>query len=274
MRIAIKFAYDGSKFYGSQRQADVKTVEGEIIEVLTKHNVIDDPNTSKFQIASRTDAGVSAIGNVFACNSDFKHKDILNILNSKLKACYFYGLTPVDDEFNPRKAKQRWYRYHLFIGTDNLPNLMISNFEQDSFKKALSLFEGKHDFKNFVNPHVEDTERTIDSVTMVDNGAWKLVDIKARSFLWHQIRRIINACVRCGNGEIEHSKLNSVLDDPGIAFDSGLAPPEPLFLMDVDYDLDFRINDQVLAKTRRRLTNQWHGIKIQENIFDYLFKKF
>ena len=94
MRYAIKFAYDGTKFSGSQRQthSELKTVEGEIIDCLIKHKVITNTKSSKFQVASRTDTGVSALGNVLAINSDYKQENILNILNSKMEYCWFHGI--------------------------------------------------------------------------------------------------------------------------------------------------------------------------------------
>ena len=71
MRIAIKFAYDGSNFYGYARQPLLRTVEGELIRGLIKHGIIEDTNDSCFRSASRTDKGVSAICNVAAFDTIF-----------------------------------------------------------------------------------------------------------------------------------------------------------------------------------------------------------
>ena len=37
MRVAIKFAYDGRKFFGFARQPGLKTVEGGLINMLVKN---------------------------------------------------------------------------------------------------------------------------------------------------------------------------------------------------------------------------------------------
>ena len=42
MRIAVKFAYDGKKFYGYARQPNLKTIEGELLSTLVSHGIIND----------------------------------------------------------------------------------------------------------------------------------------------------------------------------------------------------------------------------------------
>ena len=42
MRIALKFAYDGEKFYGYARQPNLRTVEDELIKALVKNGLIED----------------------------------------------------------------------------------------------------------------------------------------------------------------------------------------------------------------------------------------
>jgi len=43
MRIALKIAYIGTAYHGSQVQPDVKTIEGEIFRALRELNIINDP---------------------------------------------------------------------------------------------------------------------------------------------------------------------------------------------------------------------------------------
>ena len=70
MRLAFKFAYDGRKFSGYARQPNLQTIEGELIKTLIQHGFIKDTKQSHFRSASRTDKGVSALGNVIAFNTD------------------------------------------------------------------------------------------------------------------------------------------------------------------------------------------------------------
>ena len=69
MRVALKIAYDGTRFHGYARQPNVRTVEGEILHSLRRAKLLDDPRAARFEGASRTDRGVSALGNVIAFDS-------------------------------------------------------------------------------------------------------------------------------------------------------------------------------------------------------------
>ena len=70
-RIAVRFAYLGDGFSGSQMQPGARTVEGEMRSALLRvcHLEGDDLGLS---IASRTDKGVNALGNVAAFNTGFE----------------------------------------------------------------------------------------------------------------------------------------------------------------------------------------------------------
>jgi len=266
MRYAIKFAYDGTAFSGLQRQPDVTTVEGEVIRCLEEHQVISDPKTAKFQVASRTDANVSALGNVLALNSDFKDEDILNILNSKLASCWFYGITEVKNEFNPRHANSRLYRYHIYINDG-------SEIDIELLGSIVKHFEGSHDFKNFCNPQLDDTQRTIESINLKPDSTWILIDIEARSFLWHQIRRLVSAWIKYARGELTENQVLEALSEPKSRVDFGLAPPEPLMLMDVRYDFEFLVDKTLLKKTQRRIFNNWQKVEIKNYLLNYLMEK-
>ena len=84
MRYLINFSYDGSKFYGFQRQNDLKTVQGIIENSLTKLN----EKEVIIHASGRTDKGVHAI-------NQYAHFD----LNKKVKLnglrTYLYGTPKV-----------------------------------------------------------------------------------------------------------------------------------------------------------------------------------
>ncbi len=268
MRVAIKFAYYGPTFSGSQVQnsTDLRTVEGVIISSLLQHNIIKDPKTARFQLASRTDAGVSALGNVLAFDSDYKKDDILNILNSKIPDCWFYGFAVVDENFKPRHAKTRWYRYHLF----KEPGL-----EYSKLVSIVKLFIGEHDLRNFSNPSLEmgTTVRGIESIEISEYGALILIDVKSSGFLWNQVRRMVSAWVKYAKCEISSQVLENALKDTTNYCDLGLAPAKPLILMDIEYDFQFEIDIKLLQKTKLRLSRYWQDLNIKMSLIEYIMKK-
>jgi tRNA pseudouridine38-40 synthase len=228
MRVALKFGYDGSVFLGYQRQPDVRTVEGDIIRAMKKTRIIVELDEGHFQGSSRTDRGASAIGNVLAFDTDFKKGEILRALNSGVENIYFWGITEVKDDFNPRHASHRWYRYHL-----------DKELDLDMLKEASSLFVGEHDFKSFCKKDGKPTERIVDSITLARNEEFIQFDVKGQSFLWNMVRRIVSAVVKYAEGEISREDIESALG--GEERDLGLMPAHPLFLMDVSYDFEFEV---------------------------------
>ena len=230
MRIALKFAYDGGVFHGYARQPNLRTVEGEIIEKITKNNIIEDLEASRFRTASRTDKGVSATGNIIAFNTDIFEKKLLGYLNKQDNSILFYGYKCVDDDFYPRYARLRQYRYYLDV----------KNLDVDKIIHALSFFTGEHDFSNFARiEQGKNPVKTIDNIIYFFDDDFLVVDFFAQTFLWNQIRRIISAVEKIGSSKIKEEQLVSALDNPKKTVDLGLAPSEPLILKDIFYDFKF-----------------------------------
>ena len=246
MHIAVKFAYDGSKFSGYARQPRLKTVEGEIIKTLFQHDFIEDTEKSRFRSASRTDKGVSALGNVVAFNTDFTRADILQKLNEDLTDIIVHGTACVDAEFYPRYAKQRSYRYYL----------KKNSLDVEKVPSVASYFTGKHNFSNFARvEEFKDPTRTIENIVITDEEDFFVIDFYAQTFLWHQIRKIISAVEKIGSGKLEEERIIEALRSPDKKVDFGLAPAEPLILKDIVYDFDFEYDKNYL-KTLNDLENR------------------
>jgi tRNA pseudouridine38-40 synthase len=247
MRLALKFGYDGRGFHGFPRQPGQRTVEGDIIEALRGLHLLSDagkPFEIGYGAASRTDAGVSAVGNVIAIDTGFRPGALLPALNARLEDIWFHSYAEVPDGFRPRDARLRWYRYHLRLEeVGNIPRL----------RKALGLFEGTHDFSNFSRPEEKSATRTIDSIRLRRSGPFLTVDFFARSFLWNQVRRMMGAAFGAASGEFGLIDIKEALHRPRTKADLGLAPPEGLILMDVDYGLEFTQDPKAAGLAARRL---------------------
>src|SRR5438309_7477100 len=225
-RIAMKVAYRGADFHGQARQPGLPTVEGEILRALVRTHAIRDAGTSRFQSASRTDRGVSALGNVVAFDTPLAPEGAARGFNAKALGVWSWAVTSVDDSFNARKARERWYRYAL-----------SGVHDADRLNAALRRFEGEHDFRNFTRDRVRSALR-IDVARASTGREGTTLDFKAHSFRWNLVRRLVAAALRVEAGKTSFTDIEAALDGPG-SLDFGLAPPEPLVLMDVSYD--FRI---------------------------------
>jgi tRNA pseudouridine38-40 synthase len=258
-RYALKFGYDGKMFFGYARQPDVTTVEGEIVKALLATGIIKDVKGSELISASRTDKGVSARGNVLALNTDFRKDEILGALNAHLKDIWFYGIAEAQENFNPRHALGRWYRYLLFS----------HEIDNKDIERVASVFQGTHDFTSFSRPEGKNPVRTIDAIEVQRKGDFLYMDFRAKSFLWHMVRRIVSAIVQVVEQQITIDELIHALEGKG-DYDFGLVEAESLILMDVLYDLDFEIQDNNLERVKNSLEESVYTLKRDLEIYGQL----
>lgn len=242
MRVALKIAYDGRAFYGHQRQPDARTVEGECLAALKGATIIRDPKEAFFRSASRTDRGVSAVGNVIAFNTRFPAPDaVVGAFNDRARDVWAWAAVVVPERFHPRHAVERWYRYHLH----GAPSL-------DALKEAAALFVGEHDFRSFTS----DPPRGKFRVSRIDvnrRGELTTIDLRAPSFRRGMIRRIVAAMVGHSDGEVALEEIRAALR--GTKHDFGMVPAEPLFLMDVMYAIPF----ETILKPKVR--DEWEAMR-------------
>jgi tRNA pseudouridine38-40 synthase len=241
MRCAVKFGYDGTMFEGFHRQKGMRTVEEELIGALKDSGFIEDEKGARFSSASRTDRGVSAIGNVFSFDFHHRLSTIVPNLNSKCRSVWFWGIAEVPNDFNPRHAENRWYRYHL-----------PTRLNLETFEHGSNLFVGSHDFLSYTRRAEGDTERTIDSIEVSQDSDFIILDFKARRFLWNMIRRIVSALLRLEKGIVTLDDIAESLEGKK-KFNFGLAPAEELVLMDVSHGLDFELDEDAFERLAREL---------------------
>jgi tRNA pseudouridine38-40 synthase len=258
MRYAMKFGYNGKNYSGYARQPNKTTVEGEIITALLKSRIIDGPEVARLRVASRTDARVSACANVLSLSTDFREPEILSALNANLDDIWFYGKARVPEDFNPRHAKERWYRYHIFD----------EGYDINQMNETAQIFLGTHDFSNFAK--VEgNPQRTVNSIEVTKDENLFFLDIKAQSFLWNMVRRIVKAIL-----DVESEKLE--IDDLKVALESqekmdfGIAPPEPLVLMEVSYDFEFEMDTESLGRLKNRFNKTLRRLKLETRLYEHM----
>ena len=259
MRLVLKIAYDGTEFHGVARQPGLRTVEGEVIKALSSARAIRDVRSSRFQSASRTDRGVSALGNVVAFTSLLAPAACVRSLNAKARGVWAWASARVPDDFSARRARDRWYRYFLPRGR-NVARL----------NTALRVYEGEHDFRNFTRDRTR-TLATIGEASARIEGPFVALDFHAPSFRWNLVRRLVAAALRVETGLISLELLQKALD-ARIRIDLGLAPPEPLVLMDVAYGFDVpavpdrTTESRILRLVESRTREMWFLQALRERL--------
>lgn len=237
-RVAVKLAYDGSKFYGYQRQPRRRTVEGAITDALVDLGAIGSARSARLQSSSRTDRGVSAICNVVSFTTNFSLNALCSAVNSQTEDLWTYSAVRVPEDFNPRWARQRWYRYLLRKSTQDL----------ELMRKLAGRFEGAHDFSGFSKKDDRDPVRTIDSIDVSDADPFIAIDFKAESYLWNMVRRIVWMMDAGSVGAIDEECVGPEAATRPRRI--GLAPAEFLLLMDVDCGVEFPNDPKAAAAVR------------------------
>ncbi len=241
-RIALKFAYDGSKFFGFQRQPDKVTVEGSLVEALRRVGAITSSRECGYRSSSRTDRGVSALGNVISFRTRFGAEGLCSAINSEMTDVWAYSSVEVPDDFNPRAARQRWYRYHL----------ARSGQDVQLMRDIASRFVGVHDFSGHSRKDERNPMRRIDSIEVSDlHGLFYRLDFRAESYLWNMVRRIVWMINEGSSGRLLPDSIGP--EAPYKPRRVGLSAPEYLVLMDIDCGVDFPVDRRAFVAVMRDL---------------------
>lgn len=242
-RYKMILAYDGTDFQGSQRQADHRTVQGELEKSLRKLGW----NGRSVLLAGRTDAGVHASGQVAAFDLEWKHADgqLLKALNAELPldaAVTSLGRAAAD--FHPRfDARSRCYRYRLFFAPIRDPLReryawrLWPAVEDKLLKRSADLFPGTHDFAAFGSPTTPKgtTVRTVKKAgwKKMPGGGWQF-EVQADAFLYRMVRRMVFVQVSLAQGRCTREEVRSALKRQS-GLPAGLAPAHGLELAGVGY---------------------------------------
>ena len=240
MRVKAVISYDGSAYFGFQRQTSTKRTISTAIETALASLQIH----SDIVGSGRTDAGVHASGHMtkyfFRTSWSDLQKLKLN-LNRKLQDISFKHITEATDDFHARFfAKKRLYRY-VFKST--APSVFekkyISYYEPFNpalLQKALHCFEGKHDF-DFFHKTGSDTHTTVREIyysNYKERNGYHFIYFQANGFLRSQVRMMVDAAMQCAKAEMTLTQLQEQLKCSH-KHTTNLAPPEGLYLAKILY---------------------------------------
>lgn len=171
-RILLQVAYDGTNYHGWQLQPNAATIEGELNRALCALTGEEIVVTG----ASRTDAGVHALGNVavFDTTSRIPAEKFSYALNQRLpEDIVIQSSKQVADDFHPRHCDcRKTYEYDILNRTFPLPayrntaHFLYGTLNFEAMRRACQAFLGEHDFASFcaAGAQVQTTVRTIYSL--------------------------------------------------------------------------------------------------------------
>ena len=226
MRWLIRFGYDGEGFAGWARQPGRRTVEGVIRDGLARRRLVRTLGEAGIEVASRTDAGVSARANALTLRSDLPARPLLRALNGLAPDIYFDAARPVPEEFRVRQALWREYRYLLFGPPSvirryrTIANRLPHEIDARTFGRGI--------------PPGTPTFRTIDLLRIHDGSGGPWLQVRARSFVWGMVRKLVAGITECAEGRLSVDELADAAAGRR-RLTLPLAPPDPLVLWEVRY---------------------------------------
>lgn len=237
--------YDGSMYYGWQRQPNLPTIQGKLEQVLSR--IYRQP--VRVYGAGRTDAGVHACGQVMHFEMDWSHasEDLKRACNAILPSdILIRSVAPVRHDFHARhSAVAKTYTYRIlnrslrscfwraYAWHVRVPlKLALMN-------QAAHYLKGLHDFASFGMPTdgTESTVREISQAIWEADAATGLLQFKIRGsgFLRYMVRSLVGTLVMVGREKISCDDFIRVLESCDRSKSGPSAPPHGLYLMKVEY---------------------------------------
>lgn len=244
-RIALAIEYDGSAYSGWQRQSspDLPTVQANLEAALSQ--VADHPIT--VHCAGRTDAGVHATSQLVHFDSPIDRGDkawvrgVNSLLPPTIRVIWSHG---VDSDFHARfSATGR--RYFYLIYQAEVASALYYNhvthvrkaLDVQAMEKAAAHLSGERDFSSFraAGCQSNSPNRNVFSAQWWQHGSLLVFDIHANAFLQHMVRNIVGSLMVVGRGERDPDWIRELLQARDRTLAAMTAPPEGLYLVEVDY---------------------------------------
>ena len=242
-RVRLFVAYDGTDYCGWQVQPNGITVE----EVLNRELGRLTGEDIHIIGASRTDSGVHALMNVavFDTASSIPPERMAYELNKRMpEDIVITKSDEVGADWHPRYQDnvRKTYEYHIY----NAPVLnplkrkysAFVSFPMDveKMRRGAAYLVGEHDFVSFCNvrTNVSDTVRTVEDVTVTEDGADIVIRITGNGFLYNMVRIIAGTLIRVGRGFYEPEKVREILEEKKRTAAGVTAPACGLVLVEIE----------------------------------------
>jgi tRNA pseudouridine38-40 synthase len=242
-KIKLTIQYDGSGYFGWQVQPDRVTIQqllNEAVSTLVGRKVT-------VHGASRTDAGVSALGQVglIEIDSPIPTENFPKAISDRLPPeIAVIEAVEVDKKFDLiNDVKSKLYRYTIF-NSRLRPVLSIKHcwhiptrLDIDAMNRAAKLLVGTKDFKSFASAkdNRESTIRTIFRCEVARDNDWVYIDVEGNSFLYNMVRNIVGTLVDVGLGRWPPGKMTEIIEAKDRTAAGQIAPAEGLCLMWIKY---------------------------------------
>jgi tRNA pseudouridine38-40 synthase len=249
--VKLTIEYDGTDFFGWQKQPNRRTVQ-EVIE-----NTIRKVLGEEIHLigAGRTDRGVHALGQVasFKTTSRFSLEAMFKAFNALLpEDVVIHEIEEVPLAFHPRYwAKSKTYEYVILLKPIRSP--LIRRFcwhvpqvlDVEAMRECCEILKGSHDFSSFQlsGSSVKNPIREMLRAEITLDPPFLFLLFEASGFLRGMVRSIVGTLIDVGRGKIKPHEFREILEARDRKKASLTAPAQGLFLVEVKYG-DYHFMDR------------------------------
>lgn len=250
MRMVLSLEYDGSQYWGWQRQREQASVQAAIEQALSR--VAAEP--IRVFCAGRTDKGVHATTQIIHFDTHSVRAPHAWIIggNSYLpKDIRFHWIQEVPADFHARfSAFSRRYCYVLQVSPIS-PAIFApyvswrygEDLDETAMAKACELLLGQHDFSSFraAECQAKTPIRIVSICSLKKQNNLFVLDIEANGFLHHMVRNIMGVLIDIGLGKQPVGWMSEVLSACDRRTAAMTAPPNGLYLTHIGYPERFSL---------------------------------
>jgi len=241
--VRLVLSYDGTAYFGWQRQKDELSVQSAVESAL--HKVLQEK--AVVYCAGRTDRGVHALGQAvnFYTISKIRTDKLKKALNAVLpRDIRVLDAVEKGAGFHARySATRRWYRYYLY--NDEVVSPFWERYslhcpfplELPRLRRALSYLRGEHDFTSLCSLKDESPvkRRRIYRAAISAQRPLVHIDLVADGFLYNMVRIIVGTLLDINKDRLAASVMKDIIAAKDRDRAGQTAAPQGLFLMGVAY---------------------------------------
>lgn len=213
MRYLMEISYDGSKFYGFQRQNNLRSVQKDLEDILSKYFKTD----LQIKGAGRTDRGVHANGQRahYDVDKTVSLIELKKYINSHSKDLKVKSIKIVSEDIHSRfSVKKKHYSYKIsFNNKDYNSDYCYYQKKLDIklMKEASKLFLGIHNFQNFVSGTRDNYECIIYKIKFRKFFHRLTIHFYGKSFYRYMVRNMVGALIDVGKHKVKSERITKLL---------------------------------------------------------------
>ncbi len=257
MRIALSIEYNGSAYFGWQKQKinKTKTIQYHIDKAVSRIA----NNEISTVCAGRTDTGVHAFSQIvhFDSSCDRENYKWIQGINSFLPSDILVkNIYHVDNDFHARySAVDRTYRYIILNQTHPSTYFLTTTLHYSDkiniskIKSSFRYLRGKKDYSSFQSSgcSAKSPIKHIKSIKIIKHNNFIYIDITANSFLYHMVRNIVGALLDVGSLKKNPDFIHELIEAHDRKKCGKMVSPSGLYLMSISYPKKYNIPNSDLS---------------------------